>query len=115
MKSPAAFSQRISTSEVWPSSSDVDILCEKAAGLFIYASTVVKFVASEHDTPSERLALIISLRQSTTHEGKSGIDPLYTQVLEHAFHDIDTCNEEFYCRLRSVLGAVLLIFNPLPM
>ena len=30
----------------WPLSSDIGIICEKAAGLFIYASTVVKFVAS---------------------------------------------------------------------
>ena len=34
--------------EDWPSSHEIDILCEKAAGLFIYASTVVKFVASRH-------------------------------------------------------------------
>ena len=32
--------------EDWPSSCELDILSEKAAGLFIYASTVVKFVAS---------------------------------------------------------------------
>ena len=55
--------------EDWPSSSEIDILCEKAAGLFIYASTVVKFVASRHHTPAARLALITSLPHSTTHEG----------------------------------------------
>jgi hypothetical protein len=32
--------------EDWPSSYDIDILCKKAAGLFIYASTVVKFCIS---------------------------------------------------------------------
>jgi hypothetical protein len=31
----------------WPSSSDIEILCKKAAGFFIYASTVVKFVDSK--------------------------------------------------------------------
>ena len=36
--------------EDWPSSSDIDILCKKAAGLFIYASTVVKFIRSEEHT-----------------------------------------------------------------
>jgi hypothetical protein len=39
----------------WPSSSDIEILCKKAAGFFIYASTVVKFVDSELDPPSEDL------------------------------------------------------------
>ena len=62
-----------------------------------------------------RLTLIISLPQSTTYEGKSGVDPLYTQVLEHAFHGLNTDNKEFYSNLRSALGVVLLIFNPLSM
>ena len=68
--------------EGWPSSSDVRILCKKAAGFFIYASTVVKFIDSEIDHPVERLSLITSLPQSTAKEGKSGIDELYTKVLE---------------------------------
>ena len=101
--------------EDWPSSSDIDILCRKAAGIFIYASTLVKFVASEYHIPAERLTLIISLPQSTTFEGRLGIDLLYTQVLEHAFDDLQTDDDEFYPHLRSVLGAVSLLFNPLPM
>ena len=101
--------------EDWPSSDEIDVLCTKAAGLFIYTSTVVKFVASEYHTPTERLTLIISLPQSTVHEGKSGIDLLYTQVLKYAFHDICADNEEYYSHLRSTLGAVLLTFNPLSM
>ena len=100
--------------EDWPSAFDINILCKKAAGLFIYASTVVKFVASEHHTPTERLALIISLPQSTTHEGKLGINQLYTQVLEQAFTGVDLDEEELYSRFRSVVGMVLLVFNPLP-
>ena len=99
----------------WPSPHDLDILCGKAAGLFIYASTVVKFITSEYHNPTERLTLIISLPQSTTYEGKSGVDPLYTQVLEYAFHGLNTDNKEFYSHLRSALGVVLLIFNPLSM
>jgi len=100
--------------EDWPTLHDIDILCKKAAGLFIYASTVVKFVAFEHGSPTERLALIVSLPQSTAHEGKSGIDLLYTQVLEQAFHDVDLDEQVLYSRFRSVVGAVLLVFNPLP-
>ena len=99
--------------EDWPSPSDIDILCQKAAGLFIYASTVVKFVASKYHSPIERLAIIISLPQSTAHEGKSGIDLLYSQVLEEAFCDVGS-NEEVYPCFRSAMGVVLLVFNPLP-
>ena len=40
--------------EDWPTSSDIEILCKKAAGFFIYASTVVKFVAPEIDPVENR-------------------------------------------------------------
>ena len=96
--------------EDWPRSQDIDALCKKAAGFFIYASTVVKFVASQYHVPNERLALITSLPQDTSHEGKAGIDLLYTKVLEQALCDVD---QEFYLHFKSVVGAVLLIFHPL--
>ena len=101
-------------SDSWPSPYDINALCEKSAGLFIYASTVVKFIASPHGLPSERLALIVSLPHSTAHEGKSGINHLYAQVLEQAFCDEDSDDvQEVYSRFRLVVGAVLLVFNPL--
>ena len=56
------------------------------------------------------LALIISLPQDTSHEGKRGIDLLYTQVLEQAFHSMD---QDFYPHFKLVVGVVLLIHNPL--
>ena len=94
----------------WPSQWDIDILCKKAAGFFIYASTVVKFVASQFHPPDERLSLITSLPQDTSHEGKSGIDFLYNQVLEQAFYNVD---QGFYAHLKSVVGAVVLVLHPL--
>ena len=104
-----------SFTEDWPNPSDLKILCEKAAGFFIYASTVVKLVGSKNHTPTEQLDQIISLPQNTTHEGRSGIDLLYTQVLEQAVDDMDMHAEEIYSHFRTVVGAVLLVFNPLPM
>jgi len=97
----------------WPNPSDISILCKKAAGFFIYASTVVKFVAFKNRIPTEQLDRIISLPQHTTHEGRSGIDLLYTQVLVQAVDDMDPDAEETYSHFRIVVGAVLLVFNPL--
>ena len=99
--------------EDWPNSSDINLLCEKAAGFFIYASTVIKFVASENRTLTEQLDRIILLPQSTAHEGRSGVDLLYTQVLEQVVGGVDADAEEIHSRLRTVVGAVLLVFNPL--
>jgi len=96
-----------------PSPSDLNILCEKAAGLFIYASTVVKIVASRNHTPTEQLDRIISLPQSTAHEGRSGIDLLYARVLEQVADDMGVDAEEVHSRFKTVVGAVLLVVNPL--
>jgi len=97
----------------WPSPSDLKTLCEKAAGFFIYASTVIKFFASRNRTPTEQLNRIISLPQNTSCEGRSGLDSLYTQVLEQAVDNEDLEDEEIHCRFRIVVGAVVLVFNPL--
>ena len=99
--------------EDWPGSSDIEILCKKAAGFFIYASTAVKLIASKSHSPTKQLARIISLPQNTAHEGRSGIDLLYTQVLEQAVDEVDVDDEELYSCFRTVVGAVVLVFNPL--
>ena len=101
--------------EDWPSPSDVKILCKKAAGFFIYASTVVKFVASESDPLPERLATITSLPDSTIEEGKSGVDQLYTKVLQQAFSHIHMDNHQQSLHFQTVVGTILLLFNPLSM
>ena len=98
--------------EDWPSPQDINTLCRKATGFFIYASTVVRFVASQGDPPDERLALIVSLPQDTSHEGKEGIDLLYTQVLRQIFCGKD---QIVYLHFRLVVGTVILISNPLSM
>ena len=101
--------------EEWPSLQDIDTLCKKADGLFIYASTVVKFIASQYHRPTKRLTLITSLPQCTTHEGKSGIDFLYTKVLEQVFSHIGLDEQDLYSQFRSVVGSVSLVYNPLSM
>ena len=97
--------------EEWPSLYDINLLCKEAGGLFIYASTVVKFVASKYHLPTERLDLIILQSKDVAHE--DGIDNLYTQILELAFQDAKSGEQEVYSRFRNVVGAVLLASHPL--
>jgi len=96
-----------------PSPSDINILCKKAAGLFIYASTIIKLLESRNHTPTEQLDRIISHTHSTAHEGQSGIGLLYTQIMEQAIDDMDLDTEEVHSRFRTVVGAVILVLNPL--
>jgi len=102
-----------SFTEDWPSPSEIDILCEKAAGFFIYASTAVKFITSNYHTPTEQLNMITSSPQSTSYEWSSGVDILYTQVLGQAVNDVGVVKEKLYSHFRTVVGAVVLVFNPL--
>ena len=95
----------------WPSSYDINFLCKMAGGLFIYASTVVKFVASKYHLPTERLDFIILRSKGVVHEG--GIDFIYTQILELSFEDADPGEQDLYSRFRNVIGVVLLAFHPL--
>ena len=101
--------------EGWPGLSIINVLCEKAAGFFIYASTVIKFITSSRNPPpAKKLALIISPPQIITHDGMLGINQLYTQILKQALSEVDFDEQEFYSCFRSVVGTILLVLNPLP-
>ena len=95
----------------WPHDDDILALTKKSSGLFIFASTLVRFIESEHHDPSERLQLVVSEANSTIHEGSSGIDSLYSQILLHAFSGVH--KPEAFANMRQVLGAIILAFNPL--
>ena len=95
----------------WPCDEDLITLTKKSSGLFIFASTLVRFVESEHHEPNERVQLLVTPPESTIHEGRAGIDPLYTHILLSGFCDVK--DDTVLANLRRVLGAVVLAFNPL--
>ena len=95
----------------WPSENDIDALTAKSSGLFIFAATIVRFVQSDHHEPNERLKLILTETSGTDHEGRTGIDTLYTQILDHAFTGVR--DPEVFVNARRVLGSIVLAFNPL--
>ena len=109
-----AISKRRSDVELpdpWPCDHDIEALTKKSSGLFIFASTLVRFIESEHHEPNKRLQLVLSRASGTTHEGHAGIDSLYSQILLHAFLDVH--ESEVFANLRRILGAIALAFNPL--
>jgi len=95
----------------WPHDHEITALTKKSSGLFIFASTLVRFIKSEHHEPDERLQLVISEANGTMHEGHAGMDSLYSQVLLCAFSDIYI--SEVFDNMRHILGAIVLAFNPL--
>ncbi|KAF9777445.1 hypothetical protein BJ322DRAFT_1222255 [Thelephora terrestris] len=100
----------------WPTKEQLDLLCKRAAGLFVYAVATVKFINTRNYHPRKRLDVLLELPDSSVHEGKTkfnantSLDSLYGSILREAFgvdgaeHDPKVC---------SVLGAVVLAANPL--
>ena len=103
--------------ERWPSEEHVDLLCRRAAGLFVYAVATVKFLDSNTHLLEHRLDVIVKLPECTIPEGKTRFNPkttldsLYTSILQTAFGEEDP---EVYSKVRSTIGAVVLLINPLP-
>ena len=83
----------------------------------MYAVATVKFLDAKAQLPERRLKMIAGLPDCTAHKGKTRfntnttLDSLYTSILETAFGEEDP---EIHSKVRSTIGAVILLANPLP-
>ena len=87
----------------WPGTSIIQQLTDRAAGMFIWAETVVGFL--QHGPPKKRLDLILT--GAFRKEGDA-IDQLYEQILRHSFQDAEVLDT-----FKRVVGAVVLAKTPL--
>ncbi|KAF9642890.1 hypothetical protein BDM02DRAFT_3192519 [Thelephora ganbajun] len=100
----------------WPTKEQLDLLCERAAGLFVYAVATVKFIDHRKNNPKKQLDRLLLLPKGTVYEGMTKfktntmLDSLYASILQEAFGD-DYPEDD--SKVRSVLGAVILAANPL--
>jgi len=102
--------------DVWPTEKHLDLLCERASGLFVYAVATLKFLDHAVISPSKRLDVIMRAPGSTTHEGNAKVrssvtlDSLYLSSFQNAFNGMDTEDDE---RTRFIISAIVLAMNPL--
>ena len=101
----------------WPTKEQLDLLCTRAAGLFVYAVATVKFIDKQSTSSRKQLDLLLQSPESSTREGKTKfnadttLDSLYTSILQGAFGGEDDPDND--PKVRSVLGAMILAANPL--
>ena len=101
----------------WPTEEHLDILCKRAAGLFVYATATVKFIEKQSGSPRKQLDLLLQSPESSAREAKTKfkenmtLDSLYTSILNGAFGDEDDPDND--PKVRSVLGAMILAVDPL--
>ena len=100
----------------WPTDKHLDVLCQRAAGFFVYAVATVNFLKHRFKRPLDRLDMIMRSPESTVHEGRvelqvyTSLDSLYMSILWEAFQKNDMEDDAM---VRSVLSAVVLTVNPL--
>ncbi|KLO11071.1 WD40 repeat-like protein [Schizopora paradoxa] len=90
----------------WPGEVILNDLTRYAAGLFIWAKTVVKFVGHKNLHPPSRLKLI----SDNMDRRNADIDDLYGQILYEMFTDMET--EEQYVT-KFVLATIAMAKAPL--
>ena len=101
----------------WPTDENIDTLCHRAAGLFVYAIATIKFLDSDTHLPKNRLDVILKLPESTVPEGETPfkhettLDSLYASILQTAFSKKDP---DVYIKARAMIGTVVTVVNPLP-
>jgi NACHT domain len=94
----------------WPGQALRAKLVEKAEGLFIWVRTAATLIASgSWDDPDTRLQLVLS-------DSSTGLDRLYSQVLEKAFlsgKDVGTLEQQDLEQYLKIVGAIVTVGNPL--
>ena len=96
----------------WPDEQIIEQLVARAAGLFIYAATTLRFIRDGIDGPETQLSLILNTTKSSL-SATEHLDGIYTTLLQHSvlgkrgYHEC----EELARRFRHVVGSIVVMFN----
>jgi transcription initiation factor IIE alpha subunit len=96
----------------WPAANEVSSLVKHSDGLFIYASTILKFIISRNHDPNLRLKQVVNM-VDTFLTGKAGLDDLYLQILILELAKSVAGDSDMFSDFRLLVGCILLAFNPL--
>ncbi|KAF8533431.1 WD40-repeat-containing domain protein [Trichophaea hybrida] len=100
-------------SEEWPGESIIELLCQKARGLFIYASTACRFIRDPDWYPDESLATILKddyVGQTATGE----LDDMYTKILMQAITSGSRDQQMLSSQFSQIVGAIVTMLDTLP-
>ncbi|KAH0835654.1 WD40-repeat-containing domain protein [Lanmaoa asiatica] len=92
----------------WPSEDEIEMIVQKAAGLFIFATTVVKYVGIDYGSPVTQLQAVLKVLQNgASAESALVHSPLDTLYLD-ALRTIPDAE-----KVHLILGSIVFAFRPL--
>jgi hypothetical protein len=95
----------------WPGDGNIQALVRIAVPLFIFASTMCRFVADPRWDPNKRLKTILDFQ---TASQASKLDRTYLPILDQLFVDQDKVEQDRLAReFREVVGAIVILADPL--
>jgi hypothetical protein len=100
----------------WPGPEVIRRLVQNANGLFIWAATACRFIreGKKRQVIKNRLSSVLQSNGSIT-EPEKHLNEIYITVLKHSIPPefSDKEKEEFYRKLRNMLGSIVLLLSPL--
>jgi hypothetical protein len=100
----------------WPGEQVIRRLVQNACGLFIWAATAYRFIreGKKRQVIKNRLASVLQSNGSVPEPVKY-LNEIYITVLKHSIPPefSDKEKEEFYSKLRYILGGIVVLLSPL--
>ena len=101
------------TPQSWPGASKIELLCKKACGLFIYASTACRFIGDRSWDPEENLSIV--LRDNYVGQSPTGdLDDMYTKILMRSITPGSRDEQRQSAQFRQIVGSIVVLFDSLP-
>jgi len=93
----------------WPDEPTIQLLVERAAGLFIYAATTYRFIQDSAD-PKEQLSIILS-GEYTSASPTENLDKIYTKLLQYSVigDRPPSKHEALLQSFRQIVGSIVII------
>ncbi|RPB19124.1 hypothetical protein L211DRAFT_771959, partial [Terfezia boudieri ATCC MYA-4762] len=105
------------SSTPWPDEPTIQRLVEKAAGLFIYAATIYRFIRDDYNSPEEQLSVILEEDHDIHPQSPTKhLDEMYTKLLQYSLignqdgHVADGLTRRF----RRIVGSIIIMFDVMP-
>ncbi|KAG8923155.1 hypothetical protein FRC02_011329 [Tulasnella sp. 418] len=97
----------------WPTQADIDVLVERARGLFIYASALIAYIGDKgYRRPKQRLHILLEDKRESGGSPYAEVDRLYRHILQSTLPLVGAWS--IARQLQPILATIITLLDPLP-